>query len=75
MKEGKKFNLQNIVWKEGKYFVSQCLNIDISSFGRTKKEALKNLSEAINLYFEDVKSPKFPKVQSPEIFSMHFKYA
>jgi len=46
----KKINLQNIVWKEGKYFVSQCLNVDISSFGKTKKEALKNLSEAIDLY-------------------------
>ena len=36
-------NLQSIVWKEGKYYVAQCLNIDISSFGKTKKEALKNL--------------------------------
>ena len=48
----KKFNLQNIVWKEGKYYVSQCLNVDISSFGKTKKEALQNLSEALFLYFD-----------------------
>ena len=71
----KKLNLKNIVWKEGKYFVSQCLNVDVSSFGRTKKEALKNLGEAIDLYFEDVKSPKLSEVRSPEIFSMHFKHA
>lgn len=71
----KKINLQNIVWKEGKYFVSQCLNIDISSFGKTKKEALKNLSEAIDLYFNDVKSPKFKEVKSPEIFSTYLNYA
>ena len=66
----KKFNLQNIVWKEGKYYVSQCLNVDIASFGKTKKEALKNLTDAVNLYFEDSKNLNFQKVSSPEIFSM-----
>lgn len=45
--------LQNVVWKEGAYYVAQCLNIDISSFGDTRDEALKNLDEAINLYLED----------------------
>ena len=44
---------KNIVWKEGKYFVAQCLNIEISSFGKTKTEALRNLDEALTLYFED----------------------
>ena len=71
----KKLNLQSIVWKEGEYFVSQCLNVDVSSFGKTKKEALKNLSEAVDLYFDDVKLPKFQEVRSPEIFSMDLKYA
>ena len=45
--------LKNIVWKEGKYFVAQCLNVEVSSFGKTKNEALKNLDEALELYFED----------------------
>ena len=71
----KNFNLQNIVWKEGKYFVAQCLNADVSSFGKTKKEALKNLSEALTLYFEDVKNPKIQEVRSPQIFPTHFQYA
>ncbi len=43
---------ENIVWKEGVCYVAQCLNIDISSFGDTREEALKNLDEAINLYLE-----------------------
>ena len=29
--------LKNVVWKEGKYYVAQCLNVDVSSFGKTKK--------------------------------------
>ena len=48
-----KFNLQSVVWKEGKYYVAQCLNVDISSFGKTKKEALKNLDEALLLNFDN----------------------
>jgi len=71
----RKFNLQNIVWKEGKYFVSQCLNVDISSFGKTKKEALINLGEAIDLYFEDSKMSKIQEVKGAELVSMAWNYA
>jgi predicted RNase H-like HicB family nuclease len=47
---------KNIVWKEGKYFVAQCLNAEVSSFGKTRAEAFKNLDEALELYFEDDKT-------------------
>ena len=26
-------NIKYVVYKEGKYYVSQCLNVDVSSFG------------------------------------------
>jgi predicted RNase H-like HicB family nuclease len=68
-------NLKNIVWKEGKYYVAQCLNVDVSSFGKTKKEALANLNEALALYFEDTKAIHLTKVLRPEIFSMKVKHA
>ncbi len=42
-----------IVYREGKYFVSQCLNVDVSSFGETIDEAIANLKEAVELYLED----------------------
>jgi predicted RNase H-like HicB family nuclease len=45
--------LKYIVQKEGKYCVSQCLNVDVSSFGNTVQEAIDNLNEALILYFED----------------------
>jgi predicted RNase H-like HicB family nuclease len=44
---------QNVVWKEGEYFVAQCLNVDISSFGDSREDALHNLDEALTLYLED----------------------
>ncbi|GDX52073.1 hypothetical protein LBMAG27_11200 [Bacteroidota bacterium] len=67
--------LKNIVWKEGKYFVAQCLNVEVSSFGKTKNEALKNLDEALELYFEDGNVKKPLKVLQAEVVSMRVKYA
>lgn len=41
--------------KQIKYFVSQCLNVDVSSFGDTIDDAIGNLKEAVELYFEGEK--------------------
>jgi predicted RNase H-like HicB family nuclease len=70
-----KLNLQNVVWKEGRYYVAQRLNVDISSFGKTKKDALRNLKEALELYFEDIKIPKIRKIESPAVVSRRLQYA
>jgi len=40
------------VWREGNWYVSQCLEIDIASQGETEEEALENLKEALELHFE-----------------------
>ncbi len=40
------------VWKEDKYYVALCLNVEVSSFGNNRLEAIKNLKEAVELYFE-----------------------
>ena len=39
-------------WREGEWFVAQCLDIDVASQGETEIEALENLQEALELYFE-----------------------
>ncbi|OGZ66784.1 MAG: hypothetical protein A3D34_03690 [Candidatus Staskawiczbacteria bacterium RIFCSPHIGHO2_02_FULL_33_16] len=71
----KKINFKNIVWKEGKHYVAQCLNVDVSSFGNTKKEALVNLQEALVLYFEDNKSVKKSKIEHPELVDLMLSHA
>ena len=71
----RKIDLKVAVWKEGDYHVAQCLNVDISSFGKTKKEALCALDEALELYFEDIKVPKISKIEKPELISFSLKYA
>ncbi|MCX6810228.1 MAG: type II toxin-antitoxin system HicB family antitoxin [Candidatus Berkelbacteria bacterium] len=63
----KEIQLKNLVWKEGEHYVSQCLNVDVSSFGKTKKEALTNLDEALALYFEDSGNIKITKIERPEV--------
>lgn len=46
-------SLKYVVFQEGKYFVSKCLNAEVSSFGETIDEAVNNLKEAVELYLED----------------------
>jgi predicted RNase H-like HicB family nuclease len=50
--------IKYIVYKEGKYYVSQSLNVDVASFGSTVEEATQNLKEALGLYFEDAPARK-----------------
>jgi len=71
----KKIILQNVVWKEGKHCVAQCLNVDVSSFGKTKEEALDNLNEALKLYFEDCSGGKVGKVEMPTLVKQQFTHA
>lgn len=71
----KKTNLKATIWKEGKYYISQCLNVDVASFGLTKKEALENLQEALLLYLEDLKIPRITKVERPNVVSFNIQYA
>lgn len=46
-------NIKYLVYKEGNYYVSQCLNVEVSSFGETIDEAISALKEAVSLYFEN----------------------
>jgi len=52
-------HISYIIWQEDKYYVSKCLNVEVSSFGDTMDEARQNLKEAVELYFEDEKEIKF----------------
>ena len=52
-----------VVWREGKRFVAQCLEVDVASQGRTKEEALANLREALELFFEEPRPTIVPKLK------------
>ena len=42
-----------IIKKEDEWFVATCLENDIASQGKSIDEAIKNLKEAIALFYED----------------------
>ena len=67
----KNVKYSSMTWQEGKYFVAQCLslNVEVSSFGSDKEEALTNLEEALSLYFEDAKDDKFSPIINAEIIN------
>jgi predicted RNase H-like HicB family nuclease len=55
------------VWREGKWYVSQCLEIDVASQGESEEEALANLKEALELDFELPKATRPPAVRMIEV--------
>ena len=71
----KKIDLTSVVWKEGRQYVAWNLNTAVSSFGKTKKEALAMLQEALELHLEDIPISKIYKVKQPSLASIVLKYA
>jgi predicted RNase H-like HicB family nuclease len=58
--------LHFVTWEEDGAFVAQCLDMDIASEGDTQDEAVANLKEALELYFEDAHGQK-PLVPSARV--------
>ena len=65
-----KRNFQSVVWKEGKHYVARTLGVEVSSFGVSKSEALNNLREALELYFEDAPQTSTAQVRNPELVTL-----
>ncbi len=55
------------VWREGKWFVAQCLEVDVASQGETEKAAVANLREALELHFEPPRATRPPAVLTIEV--------
>jgi predicted RNase H-like HicB family nuclease len=55
------------VWREGGWYVAQCLEVDVASQGETEAEALSNLTEALELYFEPPRATRPPLVRMIEV--------
>jgi predicted RNase H-like HicB family nuclease len=49
------------VTPDGEWYVARCLEVEVASQGRTIDEALANLREALELYFEDEPAPEAPE--------------
>lgn len=52
MNESTRFTIKYEVYAEGGVYVARCLDLEVSSDGATDAEAVANLREAVELYFE-----------------------
>lgn len=59
-----KRNMTAAVWQEGKWFVAQCLEVDVASQGVTEADALENLREALELHFTEPVADVLPKLRT-----------
>lgn len=60
-------NLTAAVVREDGWYVARCLEVEVASQGRTIEDALTNLKEALELYFEDFPpTSRAPLKQGPE---------
>ena len=48
----KHYELRAVIVREGDWFVARCLNLPVTSQGRTREQAQANLREAATLYLE-----------------------
>lgn len=51
-----------VVTREGDLYIAQCLDVDVASQGASEPEALANLREALELYFQSPQTTAAPKV-------------
>ena len=64
-----KKGLNALVWREENLYVAKAIEVEVASQGKSRKEAINNLKEALELYFEDEKLP----VNSLPIFNNLFQ--
>lgn len=55
------------ITREGKWYIAQCLEVDVASQGKSEAAAIKNLEEAIELYFEDPKATQNPTIRQVKV--------
>lgn len=69
-----KSGLHALIWKEGKYFVAKCVEVEVASQGSSRAEAQANLQEALELYFEGDKL-RFPSLSDLRLSPLNIGYA
>ena len=55
------------VWQEAELYVAQALEVDVASQGETTGDALANLREALELYFEPPVHTAIPEIHQIEV--------
>ena len=69
------YKFTTIIIKEGKWYVSRCLELGVVSQGKTVEAAQKNLKEAVELYLEDQpKGKRYLSKKAPLISTLELEH-
>lgn len=55
------------ILQEDDWFIAQCLEVDVSSQGKSEDAAVDNLREALELYFEPPLPTVMPKLRKFQV--------
>jgi hypothetical protein len=55
------------IWREGEWFVAQCLEVDVASQGTTEVDALEHLRDALELHFTPPIATLTPQMRTIEV--------
>jgi predicted RNase H-like HicB family nuclease len=65
-----------LTWKEEGLYIAQAIEVEVTSQGSSKIEALSNLKEAVELYFEDNSPSNFSEThQDISLEKIDIRYA
>lgn len=59
--------IHSVIWKEDKLYVAKALEVEVTSQGKSQKEAIDNLKEALELYFEDQSQIELTPISKPSL--------
>ena len=67
--------LSFVLYQEDDGFVARCLDVNVASEGDSEDEAIDNLREALELYFEDAPADDVVPVVHPRVESLTLRSA
>jgi predicted RNase H-like HicB family nuclease len=56
-----------IKWREGEWFIAQCVEVGVASQGKTEEEVLENLRDALKLHFTPPVATAAPHIRTVEV--------
>lgn len=70
------YKLATVIVREGKWYVARAVELGVVSQGRTVPEAMANLKEAVELYFEDnPRARKLASKKAPLVMTLELQNA
>lgn len=70
------YKFTTIITKEDKWYVAHCLELGVTSQGKTIESAQKNIKEAVELYLEDEpEAKKYFSEKAPLITTIEVAHA